>query len=86
MSPAIISARNPAQLPVSLVARRADAAPPRAASAKIFIIMTPIPQQTARNAGPLERFPPMRGLLVSRHKRRRPPRPCYQRQRDALSP
>ena len=86
MSSAITSAQNPAQLPVSLVARCADGAPPRAASAKIFIIMTPIPRQTATNSGLLDRFPPIRRVLVSRHKRRRPPRPCAKRRRDALSP
>jgi hypothetical protein len=86
MSPAITSARNPAQLPVSLVARYVDGAPPRAASAKIFINMTPIPRQTATNSGLLDRFPPTRGVLVPRHKRRRPPRPRAKRRRDALSP
>jgi integrase len=35
---------------------------------------------------PARRFPPTRRVLVSRHKRRRPPRPCAERRRDALSP
>ncbi len=51
MSPAITSARNPMQLPVSLVARNVDGVPSRAASAKIFIVMTQIPRQRATNSG-----------------------------------
>jgi len=72
MSPAITSARNLAQLPVSLVARRADGALLRASSATIFIVMTPTPRQKATNSGLFDRFPPTRRVLVSRHKRPRP--------------
>lgn len=86
MSPAIVSARNSAQRPVSLVARYADGASPRAPSTRIFIIMTSIPRQTATNSGLFDRFPLTRRVLVSRHKHRRPPRPCAKRRRDALSP
>jgi hypothetical protein len=86
MNQAITSARNPAHPLVSLAARYAGGATPRAASTKIFIIVTLIPRQTATNSGPLDRFPPTRGVLVSRHKRRRLPRHCAKRQRDALSP
>jgi hypothetical protein len=85
MNPAITSAQNPA-IPVSLVARHADGTPPRAASAEIFIHMTPIPRQTATNSDLLDRFPPTRRVLVPRHKRRRPPQPCAKRRRDVLSP
>ncbi|WP_432431913.1 transposase [Methylocystis rosea] len=55
MSPAITSAWNPAQLPVSLVVRYGDGTPPRAVTAKIFIQkifihMTPMPRQGPQTA------------------------------------
>ena len=59
MSQAIISARNPIQLPGSRGARCADAAPPCVARAKIFSIVTPIH----------DRRPPMAARSCAFHQR-----------------
>jgi hypothetical protein len=69
---AIAYAPKTTRLPVSIVARRADGASPRAASTTIFIVMTPFPLQKATNSDLFDRFPPTRRVLVSRHKRPRP--------------